>query len=60
MPTSIHPADLLFRAVSVPAGEHRVELRYRPRAFVVGVVVFTISAVVCAWLLLAGRAGTGS
>lgn len=32
-------ANLIFRAVDVPAGRHRVELRYRPRAALWGAIV---------------------
>jgi hypothetical protein len=42
-PTGVVPANVLFRAVAIPAGSHLVELRYRPRAVVVG-----------AWLSLFG------
>lgn len=43
----IHPANLLFRAVPVPAGRHDVVLAYRPTGVRVGAGVF-----------LAGLAGT--
>jgi len=32
----IYPADYLFQAVPVPAGEHRVEFVYQPSSFYVG------------------------
>jgi hypothetical protein len=58
-PASIHPADLMFRAVAVPAGAHRIELRYRPRGFVVGVALFAVSAAACALALAASLRGDG-
>ncbi len=33
IPAPLIPANRLFRAVPVPAGDHRVEFRYRPRTF---------------------------
>ncbi len=39
-------ANLLFRAVSVPAGRHRIEFAYRPPAAVAGAAVSAL-----AWLL---------
>ena len=41
-------ANLAFRAVAVPAGEHRIEMRYRPRSVMAGA---TLSAVAAALLI---------
>jgi hypothetical protein len=38
-PVPLHRANILFRAVPVPAGEHRVELRYRPASFRWGALI---------------------
>jgi hypothetical protein len=35
----IHAANLIFRAVAVPAGRHRVEMVYRPRAVLAGLAL---------------------
>ncbi|MDX2038539.1 MAG: YfhO family protein [Isosphaeraceae bacterium] len=35
-PAPILPADVAFRAIFLTKGTHRVELRYRPRGFVLG------------------------
>ncbi|MCX7013178.1 MAG: YfhO family protein [Candidatus Sumerlaeota bacterium] len=37
--TPIYPANIAFRAVVVPAGEHRVEFDYAPRSFYIGLGV---------------------
>jgi len=39
IPAPILQADRLFRAVPVPAGNHRVEFRYRPRAVRTGAAI---------------------
>lgn len=63
IPAPILQANRLFRAVPVAAGNHRVEFRYRPRAFRMGVAgslaVLSILAALLAlevlWSSLAGR-----
>ena len=35
----IRRANLFFRAVPLPAGNHTVEFRYQPRSFIIGLVV---------------------
>ncbi|MEN8182968.1 MAG: YfhO family protein, partial [Myxococcota bacterium] len=47
----IHPANVAFRAVSLDSESHRVEFRYRPLSFSIGVAAFGVGIVVCAWLL---------
>ncbi|HZY40532.1 MAG TPA: YfhO family protein, partial [Anaerolineae bacterium] len=46
-PISIERADVLFRAVKIPAGAHRVEFRYEPRSFAIGAIIS-----IGAWVLL--------
>ena len=55
VPVSIHPANLLFRAVPVPAGTHVVTMRYQPRYFRAGVVLFLLSAATCGALVVRSR-----
>jgi hypothetical protein len=50
----IHPADLLFRAVFVPPGTHRVAFRYQPLAFRLGVVLAMIGLAMSAFLIARG------
>ena len=38
-PAEIERADIMFRAVKIPAGQHRVELRYQPQSFSIGLVI---------------------
>jgi hypothetical protein len=62
--TQIYRADYLFRSVFVPAGEHTVELVYRPRSFRLGLLVTLVATGAVAgallWLTLGGRgAGRG-
>jgi hypothetical protein len=56
-PASIFPANLLFRAVFVPPGEHRIVFRYEPRSFRYGQVVCML-AVLAATVLLVRRSTT--
>lgn len=44
---TIERADVLFRAVKVPAGAHRVEFRYEPQSFAMGAVIS-----IGAWVML--------
>lgn len=46
----IQRAYWLLRAVAVPAGDHRVTFRYKPRSLAVGIGLTAVSGV--AWLLL--------
>jgi hypothetical protein len=36
-PASIYPANVAFRAIRVPAGEHEIKISYQPRSFFLGV-----------------------
>jgi hypothetical protein len=51
-PAGIERADIMFRAVKVPAGQHRVELRYQPQSFRFGLLIsLGTAALLCgAWL----------
>lgn len=48
-------ADHAFAAVRVPAGTHRVELRYHPPGWSVGQAVSAVAAAAVALAILAGR-----
>jgi hypothetical protein len=50
---AIHPANLAFRAVPLPAGDHRIEFRYRPGSFRLGLLLGAAS--LAAILLLLWR-----
>jgi hypothetical protein len=52
VPVEIARADLLFRAVPVPAGRHRVEFVYDPPPFQAGVAISLMAAAVCVALWL--------
>jgi hypothetical protein len=49
-------ANWAMRAVAVPAGEHEVELRYRPRSVRIGAAVSALAAALLVALALRGRA----
>jgi hypothetical protein len=52
-------ANYAFRAVAVPAGNHLIEFRYKPRSFYLGLSVtlltVALGCAVLAWVVLAGR-----
>jgi hypothetical protein len=52
MPVAIHRANYACQAVLVPAGLHRVELRYEDRALKVGawVSLVTLAALIVTWI----------
>jgi Bacterial membrane protein YfhO len=56
--TPILPANFAFRAVSIPAGTHAVEFRYRPRSFRWGLSGTAVGLLVVASLAL-HRPGAG-
>lgn len=48
-------ADAAFMGVAVPAGEHSVSLRFRPRHLGVSVALVSVGLAFAVWLLLVGR-----
>jgi hypothetical protein len=50
--TPLHPVNLLFRGLAVPAGSHRVELRYQPGSFRAGLLCAVAAAIVSVVLLI--------
>jgi hypothetical protein len=53
-PADVWKANLAFTAVSVPAGRHRVELRYRRRSFLLGGLVTLLTLVTWSGFLVRG------
>lgn len=51
-------ANVAFRAVPVPAGRHTVEMRYRPRAVTVGLLISSLALLAGFALLVPLRSGT--
>jgi hypothetical protein len=58
-PGRIYPANYLFRAVPLEAGQHRVRFRYDPPAFKIGAAVTLMSlcgiAIYASFRLVGGR-----
>ncbi len=50
--TAVHPADVAFRGVAVPAGESRVVFKYRPKNFRAAMSVSMLTALGIAVVLL--------
>lgn len=54
-PTKIYRANYTFRAISFPAGSHRVEFVYLPFCFLVGIVGSAITVFILIGLILVWR-----
>ncbi|HEX5387001.1 MAG TPA: YfhO family protein [Gemmatimonadales bacterium] len=54
-PTRIYRANVAFRAVRVPPGDHLVRYRFRPRSVYLGLGLGALSLVAVAGLIAAGR-----
>jgi hypothetical protein len=51
----VHFADRAFLGIYVPAGEHDIELSYRPRAVTTGAIISVVSALAMIGAALVGR-----
>ncbi len=58
-PARLYRANLAFRAVRVPPGEHVVVHRFEPRSVRVGLAIGAVSLLAVAALLIAAWAGSG-
>jgi len=56
---AIHPVDVLFRGVAVPAGKHRIVMTYRPASFTAGLWISALAILACLGWLAWGRWGHG-
>jgi len=54
-PATLWRADHAFRAVTVPAGRHEVELRFAPRSVLAGALVSALSAALVVAVLVRRR-----
>ena len=54
-PVQINRVDYLFRAVKVPAGDHRVDFTYSPASFQAGASVSLVSLMILVFLPAVGR-----
>jgi hypothetical protein len=61
-PATIRRADLYFRAIALEPGEHKVTLRYRPKAAYLGIVISLVSWLTWGLILaiMVGRIGRKS
>ena len=55
-PVELLRADYLFRAIRLPAGEHRVVMAYQPLTFWAGICLWAISLILLGGLCLRSRA----
>lgn len=53
--TPLFPVDLMYRAVKVPQGKHKVRMEYRPRGLREGLLLNTLGLMVIALLYGLGR-----
>jgi uncharacterized membrane protein YfhO len=51
-PAPVLTANVVFRAVAVPAGRHRIEMRYWPRGLTLGLAVALLAVAIAAAALL--------
>ncbi|HVT93583.1 MAG TPA: hypothetical protein VHD76_12115 [Bryobacteraceae bacterium] len=51
-PAQIWPAYTALRGVIVPAGEHRIEMIYRPASVIVGAMMSALGLLLSLWLLV--------
>jgi hypothetical protein len=58
-PVPLLRANLLFRAVAVPAGEHVVEMRYRPASLFRGFGIAAVTGLACVLALVSERRKPG-
>ena len=56
VPAHIYPANLLFRAVPVPAGTHTLDLRYEPNSFRYGLGLAIVAMIFCGGTMLLTKA----
>ncbi|HEY9792546.1 MAG TPA: YfhO family protein [Candidatus Obscuribacterales bacterium] len=56
--TTIYPANILFRAVLVPAGKHHVEFVYEPLSLSIGLYIFSAALLLLLILIGAGMAAS--
>jgi hypothetical protein len=56
---AVHPVDVAFRGVSIPAGASHVVFRYEPSSFRAGLLLFAAGAVALLVLLVTGVRASG-
>ena len=54
-PARLYPADVAFRGLQVPAGDHRVEMRFAPRILWRSAAVSGLALLAVLWALISGR-----
>ncbi len=60
-PVKILPVNIMFRAVELPAGEHRVVFEFKPRSLQLGIIISGLALIgVLVGLVLAARTGRGN